>query len=367
VGRFTLGSRLLSIRASGMTQWHRHQFGRVVERDRHKTWFGEASISGTSGRHTWAAGPALQVDQYRSREVSRFDYTYIVPGIFLQDEYSFGSRATLSGSGRLDVHNEYGTFFNPRLSALLRFPHRLTVRLSTGTGVFAPTPFTEETEAVGLLNVAPLTGIKPERAWSASGDLGWTASHVELNATAFRSIIRHPAGIRSARQGTAQSIEVVNAGGPTRTAGSELLARIRGAGFTVLASHTFIHSTEIDLEEGTRRTVPLTPRHTAGMDFMWEKEGRGRVGFEVYYTGRQKLDDDPYRDGSAPYWIFGLLLERRFGPLRLFLNGENLTNVRQTTYNPLVRPQQHFDGRWTVEAWAPIDGRVINGGFRFRF
>jgi len=25
------------------------------------------------------------------------------------------------------------------------------------------------------------------------------------------------------------------------------------------------------------------------------------------------------------------------------------------------------DGRWTVDAWAPLDGRVINGGVRFVF
>ena len=367
IGRLLLGSRVLSVRASAMTQSHRHQFGDTIERDRHETWFGEASVSGTTRGHTWAAGPALQADRYRSREVSRLDYTYVVPGLFAQDEFPFGSRATLSASGRLDVHSEYGTFFSPRLSALIRLPGSLTARLSTGTGVFAPTPFTEETETVGLSNLAPLRNITPERAWSASGDLGWTSSHVELNGTIFSSIIRHPVGIRASGSGTPQSIEIVNASDPTRTAGSELLARIRGGGFNFVLAHTFTRSTEIDLEHGTRRTVPLTPRHTAGMDLMWEKEGRSRVGFEVYYTGRQQLDDDPYRDESLPYWVFGLLLERRFGPVRLFLNGEDLSNVRQTRFSPLVRPRQHFDGRWTVDAWAPLEGRVINGGFRLSF
>jgi iron complex outermembrane receptor protein len=233
--------------------------------------------------------------------------------------------------------------------------------------VFAPTPFTEETEAVGLSRLVPLRDIKPERAWSASGDLRWISSHVELNGTIFSSIIRHPVGIRPSPGGAPQSIEIVNAGEPTRTAGSELLARIRAEGFSFVLAHTFTHSTEIDLEHGTRRTVPLTPRHTAGMDLMWEKEARARVGFEVYYTGRQGLDDDPYRDGGSPYWIFGLLLERTVGRFRLFLNGEDLSNVRQTRFSPLVRPRQHFDGRWTVDAWAPIEGRVINGGFRFSF
>jgi len=100
---------------------------------------------------------------------------------------------------------------------------------------------------------------------------------------------------------------------------------------------------------------------------MWERDGKGRIGVEVFYTGRQRLDENPYRSESQPYWIFGVLAEKRIGPIRLFINGENLTNIRQTRYDSLLRPQQHLDGRWTVDAWAPLEGRVINGGLRFGF
>ncbi|HLQ47192.1 MAG TPA: hypothetical protein VK137_20780, partial [Planctomycetaceae bacterium] len=89
--------------------------------------------------------------------------------------------------------------------------------------------------------------------------------------------------------------------------------------------------------------------------------------FEMFYTGRQRLDENPYRQDSVPYWLFGILVERRFGPLRVFVNAENLANVRQTKYDRLLRPQRSFDGQWTVDEWAPLDGRVINGGLRFSF
>jgi len=56
---------------------------------------------------------------------------------------------------------------------------------------------------------------------------------------------------------------------------------------------------------------------------------------------------------------------RRQG-IRLYLNAENLGGVRRTQWNPLVRPSQAADGRWTVDAWAPLDGRV-NGGIRLSF
>jgi iron complex outermembrane receptor protein len=51
----------------------------------------------------------------------------------------------------------------------------------------------------------------------------------------------------------------------------------------------------------------------------------------------------------------------------VFLNAENITDVRQTRWDPLVRPIRAPDGRWTVDAWAPLEGRVINGGIRWEF
>jgi iron complex outermembrane receptor protein len=100
---------------------------------------------------------------------------------------------------------------------------------------------------------------------------------------------------------------------------------------------------------------------------MVEDEEAGRLGFELYVTGAQRLEANPYRETSEPYVILGVLAERRFGRFRFFVNGENLTNVRQSRWDPLLRPSRNVDGRWTVDAWAPLEGRVINGGVRVAF
>ena len=50
-----------------------------------------------------------------------------------------------------------------------------------------------------------------------------------------------------------------------------------------------------------------------------------------------------------------------------FRYGENLGNVKQTNWDPLLRPTRGIDGRGTVDAWAPLDGRNINGGVRVQF
>ena len=65
--------------------------------------------------------------------------------------------------------------------------------------------------------------------------------------------------------------------------------------------------------------------------------------------------------------LAGFFAERRFGSARLFFNLENLFDVRQTKKDPLTLPARLPDGRWTVDAWAPLDGRVINAGVRIGF
>lgn len=369
VARFLTGQRkVVTFRSSGLGQSHRHQFGKVTERDFHHTWFAETTMTGSRDRHTWVLGAALQRDLYRGRDLPLFDYTYTVPGVFAQDDYSPLSWLTLSASGRVDIHSEFGTFFSPRISGLLKSGTGWTLRLSTGTGFFAPTPFTEETEATGLSRLAPLGQLEPERGRSLSLDVGWRRGPLEVTATLFRSIIEDALVLRDTDPTVDRMpVEIVNASGPGRTVGSELIARFRREGMDLIATHMFVWGTEPDPNTGIRREVPLNPRHTAGVDWLWAIANRVRLGVELFYTGRQQLDDSPYRQQSKPYLLWGAVAEWRVGRARLFVNVENLSNVRQTRSDSLVRPSRALDGLWTVDAWGPLEGRILNGGVRLGF
>jgi iron complex outermembrane receptor protein len=155
--------------------------------------------------------------------------------------------------------------------------------------------------------------------------------------------------------------------GVTSTRGVELLVRQRWNAFSITGSYVHVHAREPELDGIGRRTVERTPRDTAGVVAVWEKEGRGRLGFEAYYTGLQRLEDNPYRDHSRPYVELGVLGEIVLGRARVFLNAENISGVRQTKFDPILRPSGAPHGRWTVDVWAPTEGFVLNGGVRFRF
>ena len=365
--RYDLGGNLqyvvrqhyvVTARFAASLQDHDHRFGDIRERDRHELLFGELTARGTLHRNTWVVGVAAQRDVYLPRDVPQFTYRYTTPGVFLQDDFEIAKWLSVSASARADFQSQYGTFFSPRVSALIRW-HGWTSRLSAGQGFFAPTPLTEETEAAGLTRLVIPKPLIAERGRSASFDLTRKVGPAYYTVTLFDSSIRHPINVDRVER-----YELVNLAQPTHNVGLEFLGTLRKAPFSATLSYTYVHSRQFEF--GERVDTPLTPRHSFGLVGMWEKEKVGRIGVESYYTGHQRLEENPYRTESKAYVLFGFLAEHTFGRFRLFVNVENLTNVHQTRWDPLLRPDRGIDGRWTVDAWAPLDGRVLNGGLRLR-
>lgn len=301
--------------------------------------------------------------RFRSATFPDFDYSYDVPALFAQVEQGAAPNLTLAASGRVDFHDVFGTRFSPRLSALYR-PGRWTVRGSFGGGFFAPTPFVDAIEAAGLSHLEPPRDLAAETARTASLDVGYADGPWETNVTLFGADIDNATRLEEI---ASDRVRLVNVAGTTRVRGSEVLLRFRQDGFTVTGSYVFVDASEPDPSGMGRREVPLTPKHSAGLVGMWEEHGKGRIGIEAYYTGGQALEDNPYRTRSRPYLHLGLLGEIALGRVSLFINAENLLDVRQTRHDPLLLPRRADSGQWTVDAWAPLEGFILNGGFRLRF
>lgn len=350
-------------RASAMRQEDERRLGAVLQNDRQTTLFAEVSGGGRRGATSWLAGAAIQRDAFRSREFSGFDYTYTAPALFAQVEQEVTDDLTLAASARWDFHSEFGSRASPRVSLLYR-PGPWKVRASLGGGFYAPTPFVEEIEDVGLARLNPLGKLKPETAQTASVDVGYAKGPFETYLTLFGSNIRNAVrlDVADATVG-AERVRLINLSGPTRARGAELMFRYRWGEIMLNGSYVYVDATEPG-ESAERRTVPLRPRHTGGLDFMWERRGKSRLGAEAYYTGRQALEDNPYRMRSRPYLEVGFMGELIFGRVSLFVNLENVLDVRQTKYDPMLLQRRSAAGSWTVDAWGPSEGLLANAGVR---
>jgi iron complex outermembrane receptor protein len=210
--------------------------------------------------------------------------------------------------------------------------------------------------------------LRAERARSASLDVTGRAGPLEVNGTLFAWAIDHAVLLDEMPGGAAGTVALVNAAGPTRTHGAELFAVYNREPIMVTAYYAWLQATEVAPETGIRREASLAPRHNVGLDVAWEEDDSGtRVGLEVFYLGRQSLDHDPNRTKSVPYTTFGVLASQRVGRALAYVNAENLGDVRQTRWEPLVLPAPGPGGRAAVDAWAPLEGRMFNAGIRVPF
>jgi outer membrane receptor for ferrienterochelin and colicins len=350
---------LWSARGSWTTQHQDHQFGEVLERDDHDTGFAELTVRHAVGHHTVVLGAALDHDDFHPLDTPQFAYSYTTPGVFMQDDVDIARWLAVSASARLDHHNVFGTFFSPRVSALVR-QGQWSSRVSVGTGFVPATPITEETEAAGLSRLSVPAPLRAERGTSTSLDVTRVVGHLSATLTGFFSRVVDPVDVERTDRYVLKNLP-----NPTTDTGIEAVAIWKSEDFSFVANYAFIHSRQ-DSDDG-RAETPLTPRHSVGLDAAWDIADIWRLGVEWYYTGVQRLEANPYREQSAPYSLLGVLASRRVGRAFLFINGENLTDVKQTNWDSLLRPSRGVDGRWTVDAWAPLDGRVINGGVRISF
>jgi iron complex outermembrane receptor protein len=289
-----------------------------------------------------------------------------VPAILAQEEAQLSDAWTLLGSARLDFHNIYGTLFTPRLAVMFKPSTSLTLRLGGGSGFKAPTIFTEEAEEHGFQGARLASDAAVERARSGSFDFDWRTAigdvGLSLNGAAYLTTLDNPL-IADADSLAAGVILLRNATGEAYTRGGELSLKLSYEEFRTIFGYTYLWATECD--GGNVEEIALNPRHSFGGVVMWESEEAGaKAGFEAYWTGRQKLEDHPSRSESPSYWVLGLLIEKAIGPIRLFINFENFLDTSQTRFEPIVIGNPDLGAVRTLPIYAPLEGRVINGGIR---
>ncbi len=327
------------------------------ERDRLQTATIEITLSRREARHHWLGGIAS--DWYGLRSIDNLPSTYIStrPGMFFHDDFFAAPWLVMSGSVRLDHHNIYGLLASPRGSLLVR-NGSISARFTAAQGYFTPRLLSEETEAAGLARlklVGPAQSLEKETARSVSGDVAYRSTHAAVSFRIFRNQIDDPALVDRATYTLRTDPD------PIVTRGVEISGTARQSLFSVTGAFAHVRTRGQGALE-----LPLTPQNS-GTIIAAADSTRGRISVEAMFVGKQRLVANPYRTTSEAYTLVGVLAEAKFGRWRAFVNADNLRNVRQTRWNPIARPARDVDGRWTVDAWAPLAGRVVNAGVRILY
>lgn len=132
--------------------------------------FLQAYLEKETGKHHILAGSALRYSHYNDNTpATATGSNTLLPGIFVQDEWSLSRKSVLLSGLRLDLHPDHGAIWSPRIALRQDLTDKQQIRLNVGSGFRVVNLFTEDHAALsGAREVVIAEALNPERSWSGS-------------------------------------------------------------------------------------------------------------------------------------------------------------------------------------------------------
>jgi len=328
--------------------------------------FTEATYQHRGDKAEWIGGLNLWTDKFMQDNTTNtevVDYDHTTVGGFVQNTWNASDKFVLETGLRGDYQNKYGFFALPRISAMWKAGSGLTMRLGGGLGYKTPTVFTEDAERIQFKNVLPINESITDAEQSIGGnfDINFKTPIADnlffsMNALLFYTKVNNPLVLVARQDGF---YEYQQPDGYIDTKGIETNVKLSYGDFKLFIGYTFA-----DVKQhynGTSTVFPLVAKHRLNNVLMYEVEEKWKIGLEAYYFSPQQLNDGAT---GKDYWIFGFMVEKIWEKISVFVNFENFTDTRQTRFDTI------YTGTITNptfrDIYAPVDGFVVNGGFKIR-
>ncbi len=322
--------------------------------------FSEMNYVHNGERASWVAGANLWTDNFND-EQHRLNYNLTTMGLFAQNNYKATNWFSLESGIRVDYNtptaSNTGVFILPRINALFKLSKNFTSRIGGGLGYKMPTLFNDEAEQDGYQNIQPLNinSTKAEQSYGGNGDINYRSpigdAFINMNQLFFYTYVNQPLIL--------QNNSFINAPGHITTQGAETNIKLTIDELAFYLGYTYTDTKQH--YNGQIGTQPLTPKNRLSFDATYEIENSFRFGAESFYTGRQLLSDGATGKG---YITFGLLVQKMWKRVDIYINAEDLTDRRQTRWDSIYTgtiTNPHFR-----DIYAPLDGVVINAGIRIK-
>ena len=325
--------------------------------------FTEASYIYHKNKIDWVAGINESTEKFIPLDTTRLTYNQSTVGVFVQHTYKVNRSFSVESGIRLD-HSSPATENNPgklyvlpRLNLLYKISPQVTSRIGGGIGYKMPTPFIEDAEKIAYRNIMPINIglLNAEKSYGVHADINYKIHHnkftLSINQLLFYTRLDDPIRL--------QGNTYLNAKGYLDSRGAETNIKI---GLDELALYLgYSYTDAVQHYNGQSLTQPLTAKNRVNADLTYEIENKFRLGLESFYTSRQLLSDGT--TGNA-YITFGALVQKMWTHISLFVNVENLTDQRQSRWGNLYTG--NLSNPLFTDVYAPLEGRIINGGFKWK-
>lgn len=324
--------------------------------------FTEATYNIHNEKSNWIFGTNLYYNNFREQLYTSTgfprDQEDLTLGVFANNTTDLSEKLILEAGFRLDYTPDWGVFPLPRVSFLWKANPNFSSRLGGGLGYKIPDIFTEEAAALLYQRINPIDKdqLNAERSYGLNWDVNYKTV-IQDEITFSINQLFYLTSIDNAlllTNDNSTSYDFINAGDQILSKGAETNIKFTYKDFRWFINYAFINVTLDYLPNKPQK--PLTAKHNTGSVLMYENEN-WRVGYEVYYTGKQLLSNGVETDDFV---LMGLLIQKHFDWGSPFINFENFTDVRQSRFSSEVSPPHEFPK--FNEIYAPTDGFIFSAG-----
>lgn len=320
----------------------------------------------TAGRHTVVTGLNYSLERFRKKpglDTPLPDYRYETLGLFVQDDWKLTPHVSLQTGLRYDHHSVFGNFLLPRISLMTKPAAAWTTRLSVGTGYKTPNVFSQLTPSSPQTNLTyryflPIgPDVKPERSVGSNLDVSFRKAlgeHVtiQVDQAFYYTRIGSPV-VAVPRTDQPGGAELINAAYRVSSIGTDTY--FRGTYDELELYLGYNHTISRRTGSGEPVFLPFAPQDKFSSTLAYTLPDKWRFGIESSWVGNQYLYDNQRVPG---YWFWAAMVSRQLGPLSVVLNAENLFDVRQSRFGPVVSGGPEHPQFSPL--WAPQQGRIVN-------
>jgi len=345
-----------------------------------------------NNKHRLLSGLTLRYTHYQDdapvRLGNSFVQQFVIPGAFVQEEFTPNNRQTILMGARVDYYNFHGFIFSPRANYKWQINSNNALRISAGNGFRIVNIFTEDHAALtGAREIVIAEDLKPEKTWNMNVNYSsWRnqkQGFLEWDISAFYTWFGNkiiPDYDQDPNKIVYQNLSgyAVSRGITLNTEASFVFPLKINAGFTLM--DVFAQQTD-SLGNSFRQVQMHAPRFsgTFQISYAWKP-----VGLTLDYTGqvygpmRLPILPNDFRPEYSPWFsLQNVQLTKKFGPkFECYASIKNIWNFLPA--HPLIRWWDPFDKRvdnvndnpqgYQFDAgynFAPMQGRTFLFGLRY--
>lgn len=353
-------------------------FGRKNYEGEETTLYGNIIFQNIIGNsnHQYKTGASILYDNFDEIYAdSSFNRQEVVPGLYYEYTYTPGEKFSLLAGARTDFHNLYGTYFTPRLHTRYQLTKNTTLRAAVGKGYRTPNVIVENSSVlVSSRQLIVEERPRPEVSWNMGGSVV-TAANIgdkKLNLIADYFYTTFENQLIYDMDANSSQLRIYNLRGKSYAHSFQLEGSYQFSD-RLSAKAAYKYYDVRATINGALRQVPFNAQNRFFINGSYATRfDKWEADATLQWYGTKRLPDtsDKLAEFQRPafspdFFLLNAQVSRGFRWGNIYLGSENLLGFTQD--RPIIDAENPFGDQFDASiVWAPIAGRMVYVGFRYK-